>query len=272
MAESTTAAPTGFASAFARRRAAGGLALLPYLMAGYPSADATVELLARLADAGADGFELGIPFSDPLADGPTVQRAGQAALAGGMTAAGALEILRRARRTVDRPVALMGYMNPIVRFGVERFCRAAAEAGANALIVPDLPPEEAEELGGAAAANRLDLVQFVAPTTSPERLKIVARAARGFVYCVSVTGVTGARAELAAGVDAMLARIRAVTTTPVVVGFGISRPEHITHLVGRADGAIVASALIDAMAREPERAVAVVTEIVAGLRAAADGA
>jgi tryptophan synthase alpha chain len=236
----------GFASLFARSRAEGRLALLPYVMAGYPTVEATVELLLALEAAGGDGFELGVPFSDPIADGPTVQAASQVALRNGMTPRRATELLAEARRRGLRaPVALMGYLNPVFRYGIERYCQDAAAAGADGLIVPDAPPEEAGELERACRARGLDLVQFVAPTSSPERIKLAARAARGFVYVVSLTGVTGARAELAAGVDGLLERVRAATKTPVVVGFGISRPEHLAHLRGRADGAIVASALIN---------------------------
>lgn len=236
----------GFGRLFERTRAEGWLALLPYVMAGYPTLEATVELLLGLEGAGADGFELGVPFSDPIADGPTVQAASQVALANGMTPRRATELLAEARRRGLRgPVALMGYLNPIVRHGIERYCAEAAAAGADGLIVPDAPPEEAEELERACRGCGLDLIQFVAPTSSPERIKLAARAARGFVYVVSLTGVTGARAELAAGLDDLLERVRAATKTPVVVGFGISRPEHLAHLRGRADGAIVASALIN---------------------------
>jgi tryptophan synthase alpha chain len=214
-----------------------------------------------------------VPFSDPIADGPTIQAASQVALRNGMTPGRALELLAEARRRGLRgPVALMGYLNPIVRQGVERYCAAAAAAGADGLIVPDAPPDEADELERACRVRGLDLVQFVAPTSSPARIELAARAARGFVYVVSLTGVTGARAELAAGLDALLARVRAATTTPVVVGFGISRPEHLAHLRGRCDGAIVASALINRIDAERGDPVGAGAAFLRELRAGADGA
>jgi len=262
----------GFDALFARRRQEGRLALLPWLMAGYPSPDLMIDLIEAMADAGADGFEVSVPFSDPIADGPTVQRANQHALDRGVTPPDAIALVARARGRVDRPIALMGYFNPILRYGLDRYCRDAKSAGANALIVPDLPPEEAAELADAARAGRLDLVAFVAPTTSPARLKAIARTASGFIYCVSLTGVTGARAELAAGLEELLGSVRAVTATPVVVGFGISRPEHVDWLRGRADGAIVASALIDRIERAEGDPVSVAADFVRALRAAADGA
>jgi tryptophan synthase alpha chain len=261
-----------FETLFAQRRQEGRLALLPWLMAGYPSPDLTVELIEAMAEAGADGFEISVPFSDPIADGPTVQRANQHALDLGVTPGDVLALVARARKRVDRPIALMGYVNPILRYGPERYCRDARAAGASALIVPDLPPEEAAELAEATRGCGLDLVAFVAPTTSPARMAAIARGARGFIYCVSLTGVTGARAALASGLEELLAAIRAATTTPVVVGFGISRPEHVEWLRGRADGAIVASALIDRIERAGGDPAPVAAEFVRELRAAADGA
>lgn len=258
-----------FPDLFARRRAEHRLALLPWVMAGEREDATTVDLLESMVEAGADGFEISVPFSDPMADGPTVQRANQRALERGMTVDGALALLRKVRARLRVPIALMGYANPFVRYGVERFCADAAAAGANGLIVPDVPYEESEELRRATSRAGLDLVAFAAPTTSPERARLVARHARGFVYCVSLTGVTGARTDLAAGLDDLLARVRAATETPVVVGFGISRPEHLARLRGKADGAIVASALVDTMegAADP---VSAAHEFVKKLRAGAD--
>jgi tryptophan synthase alpha chain len=238
----------GFAGVFGRARAEGRLALLPWVMAGYPRVDATVDLLLGLEAAGADGFELAVPFSDPIADGPTVQYANQVALANGVTPGMAFDLLAQSRaRGLKAPVAMMGYMNPIVRAGLETYCRAAEAAGGNGLIVPDVPFDEADELGRAAATCGLDLIQLVAPTSSERRIRDAATAARGFVYVVSLTGTTGARSELAAGLDDLIERVRGITRTPVVVGFGISRPEHLVHLKGRADGVIVASALVNRM-------------------------
>lgn len=260
---------TRFARMFAARRAEGRLALLPWLMAGFPSLDATVDLVAAMADAGADGFELSVPFSDPIADGPTIQRANQRALDNGVTPKIALDLLAKARARVDVPIALMGYMNPIERHGVEQYCRDARSAGADALIVPDMPLEEARELSAATLASGLDLVAFVTPTTQPARLARIGRDARGFIYCITLTGVTGARARLDEGLPELLRTVRAATTTPVVVGFGISRPEHLTELRGRADGAIFASALIDRMWDAPDP-VATAGAFVREMRAGAD--
>ena len=263
--------PRAFARLFAERRAENRLALLPYLMAGYPSYEGTLELLVALTEAGADAFELGVPFSDPIADGPTVQRANQVALKGGMTPTRALQLLVAARKLTDRPIALMGYMNPIERYGPRRYCADAAKAGANGLIVPDVPYEESEELSHAAEAAQIDLISFVALTTPPERIKRIVRSARGFIYCVGVTGVTGARHDLDAGLAGMLANVRAVSTTPLVVGFGISRPEHLAWLRGRADGAITASAIINIIESEPASPVEAAAAYIRSLRAGADG-
>jgi len=263
--------PRTFADLFAERRAQRRLALLPWVMAGQRDDATTVDLLAAMVDAGADGFEISIPFSDPIADGPTVQRANQRALENGMTVVGALELLRQVRARVSVPIALMGYVNPFLRHGFERFCADASAAGAQALIVPDLPLEESRDQAVAAAKHGLDLIQFVAPTTTDRRVREIAKAARGFIYCVSLTGVTGARADLAAGLDDLLARTKAATDTPVVVGFGISRPEHLARLRGKADGAIVASALLDTMERAGDRAVEAAAAFVRELRRGADG-
>ena len=263
--------PTTFAELFAARRAESRLALLPWIMAGERDDDASVELLATMVEAGADGFEISIPFSDPMADGPTVQRANQRALDRGMTVGGALELLRKVRRRVSAPIALRGYANPFVRDGLERVCREAAAAGAQGLIVPDVPFEEAGELSAAAQAGKLDLIPMVAPTTSADRARVVARNARGFVYCVSLTGVTGARSDLAAGLDDLLERVKAATKTPAVVGFGISTPEHLARLRGKADGAIVASALVDTMEKAGDRTIEAARDFVKALRAGADG-
>jgi tryptophan synthase alpha chain len=262
----------GFAATFARSRAEGRLALLPWVMAGYPSVDSTVELLLGLEAAGADGFELGVPFSDPIADGPTTQMANQVALAAGVNLPMVLELLAKARRGgLSAPVAIMGYANPFLRHGLERFCREAVAAGAQGLIVPDAPREEALGLSDEAFKAGLDLIQFVAPTSSAARIRAGAAAARGFVYVVSVTGVTGARVELASGLDDLLVRVRAATQTPVVVGFGISTTAHLTRLRGKADGAIVASALVNLMRDTESEPVVAATAFVRELAAAARG-
>lgn len=237
---------------FERARAEGRLAFMPYLTAGYPTAEATVELGATLAAHGADLLEMGVPFSDPLGDGPTIQRSSTVALQNGMTVSGALALARALTARTGTPLVLMGYYNPILRYGLDRFCAEAGAGGVGALIVPDLPLEESDELRACCAAHGLHLVYLLAPTSTEARIRGVAERANGFIYCMAVTGVTGARSELAADLGDFLARVRALTPLPLVVGFGISRPEHLERLRGHADGAIVASALIDLIDRTPE--------------------
>ena len=254
------------ASTFAALRAERRLGLIAYLTVGYPNLAITPALVEAAARSGADGIELGIPFSDPLADGRTIQAASQAALKGGVTVTRALETATAARRKTDVPLLFMTYLNPILAFGLDRFCRAAAEAGIDGLIVPDLPPAESEDLRRAAAASELDLVFFVAPTSSNAGIAAACRAATGFIYCIAVTGVTGARAQLDAAVVPLIASVRQQTSLPVVVGFGISRPEHLQTLVGHADGAIVASALLDAIAQAPDDPTGQVSRFLTELR------
>jgi tryptophan synthase alpha chain len=239
---------------FARLAAQRRLALIAYLTAGYPTLDVTPSLVSAAALAGADAIELGIPFSDPLADGRTIQAASQQALRGGMTVARALEAATAARAETDVPLLFMTYLNPILAFGLERFCRAASAAGVDGLIVPDLPPTEAADLRRAADTCQVDLVFFVAPTTTDAGVVAACRAATGFIYCIAVTGVTGARAQLDPAVLTLIDRVRRETRLPIVVGFGISRPEHLIALQGKADGVIVASALLDAIAQAPHDA------------------
>jgi tryptophan synthase alpha chain len=253
-------------STFAGLRAERRLGLIAYLTLGYPTLEVTPSLVEAAAQSGADAIELGIPFSDPLADGRTIQAASQVALKGGMTVRRALETARAARSKTDVPLLFMTYLNPILAFGLERFCRAASEAGIDGLIVPDLPPTESAELRRAADACQIDLVFFVAPTSSEAGIVAACRAATGFIYCIAVTGVTGARTQLDAGVLPLIASVRRHTALPVVVGFGISRPEHLAALEGHADGAIVASALLDAIAHAPDDAAAQVSRFLAELR------
>ena len=251
---------------FARLGAERRLALIAYLTVGYPRLDVTPSLVEAAAESGADAVELGIPFSDPLADGRTIQAASQQALKAGMTVARALEAARAARARTDVPLLFMTYLNPILAFGLERFCRAASDAGIDGLIVPDLPPTESADLRRVADAAQVDLVFFVAPTSSESGIEAACRAATGFVYCIAVTGVTGARAHLDEGVLPLIATVRRHTTLPVVVGFGISKPEHLAALDGKADGVIVASALLDAIAQAPDDATRRVKEFLTGLR------
>jgi tryptophan synthase alpha chain len=240
--------------------------VIAYLTVGYPRADVTPSLVEAAARSGADAIELGIPFSDPLADGRTIQATSQLALKGGMTVARALDAARAARATTDVPLLFMTYLNPILAFGLERFCRAASDAGIDGLIVPDLPPAESADLRRAADAAQVDLVFFVAPTSSEAGIEAACRAATGFVYCIAVTGVTGARAHLDEAVLPLIASVRRHTTLPVVVGFGISKPEHLAALEGTADGVIVASALLDAIGSAPEDAATQVSRFLRELR------
>ena len=254
------------AATFARLAAQQRLGLIAYLTVGYPRLDLTPSLVETAADSGADAIELGIPFSDPLADGRTIQAASQQALKGGTTVARALEAATAARKRTDAPLLFMTYLNPILAFGLERFCRAASEAGVDGLIVPDLPPAESADLRQAAGASQLDLVFFVAPTSSEASIAAACGAATGFIYCVAVTGVTGARAELDPALLPLIAVVRRHTTLPIVVGFGISRPEHLEALTGKADGVIVASALLDAIAESPDDPTTRLKEFLTGLR------
>jgi tryptophan synthase alpha chain len=254
------------AATFSRLKAERRLALIAYLTVGYPRLDVTPSLVEAAAQSGADAIELGIPFSDPLADGRTIQAASQLALKQGMTVARALEAATAARKKTDVPLLFMTYLNPILAFGLERFCRAASEAGIDGLIVPDLPPSESGDLQSAADASQIDLVFFVAPTSSEAGIEAACRAATGFVYCIAVTGVTGARAHLDEAVLPLIASVRRHTTLPVVVGFGISKFEHLAALEGKADGVIVASALLDAIGKAPEDAAGQVSRFLRELR------
>jgi tryptophan synthase alpha chain len=254
------------AATFARLKAEHRLALIAYLTVGYPHADVTPSLVEAAAQSGADAIELGIPFSDPLADGRTIQAASQVALKGGMTVKRALEAAAAARKKTDVPLLFMTYLNPILAYGLEGFCRAASAAGIDGLIVPDLPPAESADLRGAADASHVDLAFFVAPTSSEAGIEAACRAATGFVYCIAVTGVTGARAQLDEGVLPLIASVRRHTTLPAVVGFGISKPEHLAALDGKADGVIVASALLDAIGRAPDDPATQVSRFLRELR------
>lgn len=254
---------------FERTRAEDRLALLLYLTVGYPTPNDTLALAETLARHGADMLELGMPFSDPFGDGPTIQRTSQAALAQGVTTAHCLEMAEQIHHRTDLPICMMGYLNPVLKYGVARFCQQAAQAGVAALVLPDLPVEESSELRAACHAHNLHLVAFLAPTSTPERVSAVAAQATGFIYCMSVAGVTGARTSLAADLGAFLGRVRARTSTPLLVGFGVSQPAHLQQLHGIADAAVVASALIDLLDRLPtEQREQGIGEYVASLRQA----
>jgi tryptophan synthase alpha chain len=235
------------ASLFDRLRAESRLGLFGYITVGYPNLDDTPVITAALAEAGADLVELGIPFSDPLAEGRTIQRTSQRALANGVTVRHCLAAVGDCRRRTDVPIVLMGYMNPILAYGLERFAADSASAGVDGLIVIDVSLEDAGDLRDACAAAGLDLILVVAPTSTEARIRTVAELASGFIYCIAVTGVTGSRADISDDVDDLLARVRAQTSTPLALGFGISKPEHLRRLSGKVDAAIVGSALLDAI-------------------------
>lgn len=229
-------------------------ALIPYLTLGYPRLESALDLVPALVEAGADLIELGVPFSDPLADGATIQAASQQALINGMTPALALEQVAALRRAgVQVPLVLMGYYNPWLQMGLPTFAQRAASAGVDGVIVPDLPPEEAAPLQQALAPHGLDHILLLAPTDDEARIRRVAQRSRGFLYLVSVTGVTGARAHLPPGLADFVARVRPHTVLPLAVGFGISRPEHAAAVARLADGVIVGSALLRAIAQAPDR-------------------
>lgn len=235
---------------FARLRAEQRMALTLFLTVGYPLGADTADLAAHLFASGADILELGMPFSDPFGDGPTIQRASQGALDAGMTTAACLAAAARLHARPDcsgKPILLMGYINPLIKFGYDRFCAAAASAGVSGLIIPDVPVEESDDLRAACLEHNLHLIYLLAPTSTPERVRAVAERASGFIYCMGVTGVTGARQTLSDALVPFLTRVRAETALPLVVGFGISRPQHVQALHGHADGVVVASALIDLM-------------------------
>lgn len=225
-------------------RATDDLKLIPYLMAGYPNIAGSIAQGRAYARSGAAAIEVGIPFSDPLADGPAVQRAGEVALAGGMTVGGALEIASQVAEE-GVPVVLMTYVNPVLAYDTRRFAADAAEAGVSGVIIPDLPAEEAEPVAGWLRSAGLDTIFLVAPTSPDSRLASIAERSGGFVYCVTLRGVTGARAELAPGLDRLLERVRRSTPLPIAAGFGISKPAHLVGLRGKVDAAVVASALLE---------------------------
>ncbi len=235
------------AKAFARAKAEKRLAVLIYLTVGYPDRGSTAALLRAALEGGADLIELGVPFSDPLADGATVQRANDVALANGVTLADCLAAGRELIAATDAPVILMGYTNPFEQYGYQPFARDAAAAGIAGVIVPDMPAEESAVFGMQLAETGMARIDMFAPTTPDDRLARLAPRSRGFVYCVSLTGVTGARRALGADVEAFVKRVRAHTALPIALGFGISEPSHVAALRGVVDGVAIGSAAIDAV-------------------------
>jgi tryptophan synthase alpha chain len=223
----------------------GEAALIPFITAGDPDLDTTLAIMQALERGGADCIELGIPFSDPTADGPTIQRSSERALKKPVSLPAIFRLVREFRRKSELPVILFGYFNPFFRFGLENFARRAAEAGADGVLCVDLPPEESEELKRWTDAAGLDLIFLLSPTSGPERVRLVAQKSRGFIYYVSVTGVTGARRSFDDDLRAQIARVRKAGSLPVGVGFGISTPQQAAWIAGFADAAVVGSALVE---------------------------
>ncbi len=255
---------------FAALRAAREKAFVPFVTAGDPDLETTGELVLALAENGADLIELGIPFSDPSADGPTIQRASERALARGTTLRKTLALVAKLRAQVKIPLIVMGYANPYYALGVDGCAQACADAGVDGLLCPDLPPEEGRDLYGALAKRGVDGVLLASPTTTRERMRMLVHNTRGFLYYVSLTGVTSARSALAAGIEAGVASVRELGEIPVCVGFGISRPEHAAAIGRFADGVAVGSAIVDKIeaARSKGAAVDAVARFAQEMKAA----
>jgi tryptophan synthase alpha chain len=256
---------------FAELRASGELGIVAYIVAGDPSLDASLKYVLALAEAGADVIELGVPFSDPLADGPTIQRGSERALKAGATLAGVLDLVRRIRKSSQVSIVVFSYYNPILQMGLEKFASAAASAGADGVLVTDLTPEESEEYRRILGAHHLDTIFLGAPTSTDERLAKIAACSSGFLYLISRTGVTGAKDTLPDDLPAFLRRARAVTRLPIAVGFGISLPGHVSVLGGLADAAVVGSALVTEIekARSVDAAALALGNRIRGLKEAA---
>lgn len=249
----------------------GELGLVAYVTAGDPSLAATSDIVFRAAEAGADVIELGIPFSDPVADGPTIQRASERALRGGATLSKVIELVAALRNKTEVPIVLFGYFNPILQMGLADFSRRAAKSGADGVLVTDMTPEESGEYRAAMHANGLDTIFLAAPTSTDERLRRIAEVSTGFLYVVSRTGVTGAKDSLPEELPAMVRRARSLTSLPIAVGFGISVPAQVTILGGIADAAVVGSSLVAEIEKAPSanEAAEVVAARVRNLKEAA---
>jgi tryptophan synthase alpha chain len=257
------------ADAFERARREQRAAFVAYLTAGDPTADATVELASALADAGTDVLELGVPFSDPIADGPVIQRAGSRALSSGTTLASVFAMARRIRDATGLPLVLFSYLNPLLRRGLPRAARDAADAGFDAVLLTDVPPEEARSVRDPFVAARLDTIFLVSPTSPPARMQAAARLSGGFLYVVSRPGTTGARSALARELPETVRRARrAAGNLPIAVGFGISTPETASLAAKLADGVVVGSALVHAAEAAGERRVEAVKKLARSLSAA----
>jgi tryptophan synthase alpha chain len=255
---------------FDELRAAGELGIVAYITAGDPSLDATLKFVLALAEAGADVIELGIPFSDPLADGPTIQRASERALKSGTTLRGVLDLVVRIRQVSQVPLVLFSYYNPILQLGLEKFAAAAAHAGVDGALVTDLTPEESEDYRRILHMQNLDTIFLAAPTSDDARLKRISACSTGFLYLISRTGVTGAKDSLPDDLPGLLRRVHNFTQLPISVGFGISLPGHVSVLGGLADAAVVGSALVSEIetASNVERAAAALRDRIHSLKEA----
>ncbi|MGD0839561.1 MAG: tryptophan synthase subunit alpha [Candidatus Acidiferrales bacterium] len=247
---------TRITARFDKLRDAGEMGLIPYLTAGDPSLAATESFVLALAAAGADVIELGVPFSDPVADGPTIQRAIERSLAAGTTLRGVLDLVRALRAKTEVPLMLFSYYNPVLQMGLAHFAAEAAAAGADGVLITDLTPEEAGDYRAAVRARGLDTIFLAAPTSTDERLKLIAEASSGFLYVISRTGVTGAKDNLPDDLPGLIRRTRRATRLPIAVGFGVSLPVHVSMLGGLADAAVVGSALVEEIERAGSEAAA----------------
>jgi len=241
--------PTRISRRFAELRRTGEMGLVAYLTAGDPSLAATEKFVLALAEAGADVIELGVPFSDPVADGPVIQRASERALRAGTTLAGVLSLVKSLREKTEVPLVVFSYFNPVLQMGLEKFGDAAQAASADGVLITDLTPEEGGEYRAAISSRGLDTIFLAAPTSTDARLAIIAKATSGFLYLISRTGVTGTKDHLADELPALARRVRRVTELPIAIGFGISLPGHVSVLGGLADAAVVGSALVEEIER-----------------------
>lgn len=251
---------------FEELRSKGETGLVVYIMAGDPDLETTRRLILEMERAGADVIELGVPFTDPLADGPSIQLAAERALASGTTLEGILEMVADLRKETQIPILLMTYYNPIFRAGQQNVAVAAQAAGVDGLLISDLPPEEAAEWKEIAQTAGLDTIFLLAPTSTDQRIEIAARIASGFVYCVSRTGVTGVQADLPPDLHDLLDRIRAETDQPIAVGFGVSKPEHVRQIGEWCDAAVVGSAIVNLIAQHGRQSPEAVGELVRSLK------
>jgi tryptophan synthase alpha chain len=246
----------------------GHKALIPYITTGYPNLEVMLKAVPLLAENGADIIELGIPFSDPMADGVTIQESSYQALQNGITPAICLEIARKLRQKTDVPLVFMTYYNPVLKYGPENFCVACARSGIDGLIIPDLPPEEGVALERSAREQGIDLIYLLSPTSTPERIGIVSHKSSGYIYLVSVAGVTGARTNLPPGLEAFISQVHKIARQPLCVGFGVSTPDQARQISRLADGVIAGSRLIQLMQEDPT--LKSLTMLVKGMREAMD--